>query len=416
MLLEIRDLSISVQSQNRAIEVVDQVSLSIPRGKVVALVGESGCGKSLTALSILRLLSKPAVKVTGGQIRWNGDKAKFKVQSSKLKRGNEETGQQRNEARIETLHVRPHPLQAPLPVAFSSQGERGNTEFKIRNSKFENGVDLLQLTDREMRAMRGRDISMIFQEPMTALNPVYSVGEQIAEVLILHRSMSKKEAWREAAALLRQVGIAEPERRVRAYPHQLSGGMRQRVLIAMALACRPELLIADEPTTALDVTIQAQILDLLREIRSKTGMSILLITHDLGVVAELADYVYVMYAGRIVEHACTTELFAHPMHPYTQGLFRCTPRLGDSASRLEAIRGSVPDPAEFPTGCRFHPRCDVAARGASATGRHSLKLASGDGVLKRCVAEFEGEPSGVPQLQEATSEHFVACWEARPSH
>jgi oligopeptide/dipeptide ABC transporter ATP-binding protein len=348
MLLEIRDLSISIQSHNQTVEVVDRVSLSIPRGKVVALVGESGCGKSLTALSILRLLPKPAVRVARGEILWNSTKGADK--------------------------------------------------------------DLTQLSDREMRAMRGRDIAMIFQEPMTALNPVFSVGEQIVEVLILHRSMSKREAWQEAAELLKQVGIAEPQRRVHEYPHQLSGGMRQRVLIAMALACEPELLIADEPTTALDVTIQAQILDLLRDIQCRSGLSILLITHDLGVVAELADYVYVMYAGRVVEHANSAELFAHPMHPYTQGLFRCTPRLDDSSSRLDAIRGSVPDPASFPTGCRFHSRCEMSARGARDTKRHSVIIGSG-GVLKRCVSEFEGEPSGVPQLRELSSGHFVSCWE-----
>ncbi len=360
MLLEISDLSISIHSVEQSDDVVDRVSLSIPQGKVVALVGESGCGKSITALSILRLLPKPAVRVRGGEINWYGNDPKFKIQSS----------------------------------------------------KFKDDVDLLQLSDSEMRAMRGRDIAMIFQEPMTALNPVFSVGEQIAEVLILHRKMSKKAAWGETAALLHQVGIAEPHRRVRDYPHQLSGGMRQRVLIAMALACQPQLLIADEPTTALDVTIQAQILDLLHEIQAGTGMSILLITHDLGVVAQLADYVYVMYAGRIVEHAATKELFADPMHPYTQGLFRCTPRLDDSTLRLEAIRGNVPDPSRYPTGCRFHPRCDTSARGASDTKRHSLMMASGGAVLRRCVEEFDGEPSGVPKLREAAPDHFVSCWEA----
>jgi oligopeptide/dipeptide ABC transporter ATP-binding protein len=179
----------------------------------------------------------------------------------------------------------------------------------------------------------------------------------------------------------------------------------------MALACQPQLLIADEPTTALDVTIQAQILDLLRDIQARTGMSILLITHDLAVVAELADYVYVMYAGRIVEHAATDELFANPMHPYTQGLFRCTPRLDDSTNRLDAIRGAVPDPTHYPTGCRFHPRCDVSSRGASDTKRPSFTMAGQRPVLKRCVEEFGDEPSGVPQLREAAPDHFVSCWE-----
>jgi|CXWL01.1.fsa_nt_gi oligopeptide/dipeptide ABC transporter ATP-binding protein len=380
MLLEIQELCVETGSSDDRANVVDRVSLLIPRGKVVALVGESGCGKSITALSILRLLPKPAVRVIGGEINWYGDDAKFKVQRSK-RVGNEATRQ------------------------------RGKGGTGQENSIHE-GTDLLQLSDLEMRAMRGREIAMIFQEPMTALHPVFSVGEQIVEVLMLHRQFGRKEAWSVAADLFQQVGIAEPHRRVRDYPHQLSGGMRQRVLIAMALACQPQLLIADEPTTALDVTIQAQILGLLREIQAKTHMSILLITHDLGVVAQLADYVYVMYAGRIVEHAATDELFAHPMHPYTQGLFHCTPRLDDSSVRLDAIRGSVPDPAHFPTGCRFHPRCNLSARGASDTKRHTLTMTGGATVLKRCAEEFDGEPSGVPMLRESAPDHFVSCWEA----
>lgn len=350
MLLEIRELSIALSIQANPIDLVDRVSLSIPRGKVVALVGESGCGKSLTALSILRLLPKPAIRVAGGELRWHGTQGSVK--------------------------------------------------------------ELLQLSDREIRSLRGRDIAMIFQEPMTALNPVFSVGEQIVEVLTLHRDMSRKEAWSEAATLLAQVGIADAHRRVRDYPHQFSGGMRQRVLIAMAIACRPQLLIADEPTTALDVTVQAQILDLLRELQSETGMSILLITHDLGVVAQMADYVYVMYAGRIVEHAPTAALFNRPLHPYTQGLFRCTPRLNDANLTIEPIRGSVPDPAHFPTGCRFHPRCDLTALRSSATDRHSLRSDTGQTLLRRCVEQFAAEPSGVPTLREAARDHFVACWEA----
>ncbi len=370
MLLEIRDLNISVHLQEKSVDVVDRVSLSIPRGKVVALVGESGCGKSLTALSILRLLPKPAVRVTGGQVIWHSD-----------------------------------------PSSTATVKERADEKPKVQSSKFKGDKDLLQLDDREMRAIRGREIATIFQEPMTALNPVFTVGEQIAEVLILHRNMGRKEAWKRAAALLEQVGIAEPHGRVHEYPHQFSGGMRQRVLIAMALACRPQLLIADEPTTALDVTIQAQILDLLREIQARTGMSILLITHDLGVVAELADYVYVMYAGRIVEHAPTNRLFAGPAHPYTQGLFRCTPRLDDSNASLSAIPGVVPDPAHFPTGCRFHPRCGLSLERAANTVRHTQKLATGERVLHRCVETLAGEPSGVPQLRAVAPDHFAACWE-----
>ncbi len=262
---------------------------------------------------------------------------------------------------------------------------------------------------------------MIFQEPMTALNPVFSIGEQIVEAIELHQPLRGKGAWAETVELLRKVGITAAEKRVHDYPHQLSGGMRQRAMIAMALACRPALLIADEPTTALDVTIQSQILELLRSLQAETGMSVLLITHDLGVVAETADYVYVMYAGRIVEHAPTTEMFANPLHPYTQGLLRCTPRIGDRAERLAVIPGAVPDPSRFPSGCRFHPRCALSAERASATSRHSRCVgdapysagsAANQHVLRRCVEEFEAEASGVPALREAATGHFVACWEA----
>lgn len=379
MLLEIRDLTIAIQTAQKRIDVVDRMSLSIPRGKVVALVGESGCGKSITALSILRLLPKPAMSVTSGEMNWNGNS-------------------------ISTATVKER--------GWPPEGAQTATKPVIPDLPHEPTVDLLQIPDREMRAMRGCDIAMVFQEPMTALNPVFSVGEQIVEVLMLHRAMSKKEAWSEAAVLLNQVGIADAHRRVRDYPHQFSGGMRQRVLIAMAIACRPQLLIADEPTTALDVTVQAQILDLLRDLQSQTGLSILLITHDLGVVAQMADYVYVMYAGRIVEHAPTANLFEHPMHPYTEGLFRCTPSLDGPGRTVEAIAGTVPDPARFPTGCRFHPRCEISRRLAVAGDRIAVDLDDGRPALRRCVEEFDAEPSGIPRLREAAPQHFVACWES----
>jgi len=286
-------------------------------------------------------------------------------------------------------------------------------------------IDLLQLNERTMRRIRGNRIAMIFQEPMTALNPVFSIGEQIVEAVELHQPLRRKVAWAEAIELLRKVGIAAAEKRIHDYPHQLSGGMRQRAMIAMALACKPAMLIADEPTTALDVTIQAQILDLLRSLQAETGMSVLLITHDLGVVVETADYVYVMYAGRIVEHTPTAELFANPLHPYTQGLMRCTPRISDRRGRLPVIPGAVPDPSRFPPGCRFHPRCALSAERASDTSRHtrcvkdapcladSIEVASEAGrrVLRRCVEEYDGEPSGAPTLREARPGHLVACWE-----
>jgi peptide/nickel transport system ATP-binding protein len=270
------------------VRAVNGVNLTIPAGKTVGLVGESGCGKSITALSIMRLLESNG-RIAAGEIM---------------------------------LHDR----------------------------------DLLKLSEPAMANVRGNDISMIFQEPMTALNPVFPVGDQIAEAVQLHQGAEVNPEER-AIEMLRLVGIADPKRRAREYPHQMSGGMRQRVMIAMALACDPDLLIADEPTTALDVTIQAQILDLMRALQKRTGAAILLITHDLGVVAEMCDDVAVMYGGRIVEHAPTKELFANPKHPYTVGLLESIPRLYKKRDRLHVIRGNVPNPLSVPPGCSFHPRC-----------------------------------------------------------
>ncbi|MEK7732442.1 MAG: ABC transporter ATP-binding protein, partial [Planctomycetota bacterium] len=260
-------------------------------------------------------------------------------------------------------------------------------------------------------------IAMIFQEPMTALNPVYSIGEQVVEAVELHQGLRGKAAWEAAVEALRRVGISDAARRSRDYPHQLSGGMRQRVMIAMALSCRPALLIADEPTTALDVTVQRQILELLRAIQAETGMSILLITHDLGVVAEVADDVNVMYAGRIVEHGPVAEVLAHPLHPYTQGLLRCMPRLSQRKERLEVIPGTVPDPRRLPSGCRFHPRCPLSADRARTGDRQTVPVKSeiSDTILRRCVEEYDVESSGTPTLRELRSNHFVACWEADPT-
>jgi oligopeptide/dipeptide ABC transporter ATP-binding protein len=271
---------------------VDDVSFTIDRGRVLGLVGESGCGKSMTALCIMRLVPPPG-RITGGRVVFDG-------------------------------------------------------------------TDLLALPEPAMRAVRGARIGMIFQEPMTALNPVLTAGYQIAEALLIHQSISRRRAWERAVELLGEVGIPEPAARARDYPHQLSGGMRQRVMIAMAIACEPDLLIADEPTTALDVTIQADILDLLRRLRERRGMGLLLITHDLGVVAEQADRVAIMYAGRIVEEAPTPELFARPLHPYTRALLRSMPVLGAHRDRLETIPGNVPDVTRRPSGCSFRDRCPLA--------------------------------------------------------
>jgi len=289
-ILSVKNLSTHFFTEEGVIKAVQDVSFSIKKGRTFALVGESGCGKSVTALSIMRLVPAPQGKIVGGEI-------------------------------------------------------------------FFEGRNLPALSENKMRQIRGKKIAMIFQEPQTSLNPVYTVGNQIAEVIRLHQKKSCKEAWADTVEMLRKVGIADPARRAHEYPHQMSGGMQQRIMIAMAVSCKPALLIADEPTTALDVTIQTQILDLLDDLQKQNGMSILLITHDLGIVAERAENVAVMYASRIVEVAETPRLLAEPLHPYTQGLLKSLPRLGFSEKRLQTISGNVPEPLHFPTGCKFHPRC-----------------------------------------------------------
>lgn len=293
-LLEVDDLRTYFFTDRGVLRSVDGVSLSVGVGQTVGVVGESGCGKSVTALSIMALVPRPPGRVVGGRILFGGR-------------------------------------------------------------------DLLGLGERAMRRLRGNAISMIFQEPMTSLNPVYTVGDQIIEAVMLHQHREVDEAWDVAVEMLGRVGIPSPERRAREYPHQMSGGMKQRVMIAMALASKPDLLIADEPTTALDVTIQAQILELLRQLQGELGMSILLITHDLAVVAETCDRVVVMYAGQVVEQADVGSLFETPRHPYTRGLLRSMPSLtGDRSVRLDTIPGMVPSPLLFPTGCRFRSRCKFA--------------------------------------------------------
>jgi peptide/nickel transport system ATP-binding protein len=321
-LLDVEGLKTWFFARDGVVRAVDGVSFSIHPGETVAMVGESGCGKSVTSLSILRLIASPPGRTIAGRIAFEG-----------------------------------------------------------RN--------LLALPDREMRKVRGNEISMIFQEPMTSLNPVLTIGRQIAETLTVHRGMSRADALARAVEMLRLVNIPEPAARLGQYPHQLSGGMRQRVMIAMALACDPKLLIADEPTTALDVTIQAQILDLMRELKARTGAAILLITHDLGVVAEMAQRVFVMYAGRKVEEAPVRALFARPRHPYTRGLLASIPRLGAAAAtarrRLAEIPGLVPSLREEIAGCVFAPRCAYAQ--------------------ERCRREY-------PPLERKDDGHWVACWEA----
>ncbi|HYO59731.1 ABC transporter ATP-binding protein [Archangium sp.] len=297
-LLDVRGLKTQLSLEEGPVLAVDDVSFSIPPGGTLGVVGESGCGKSLTALSVMRLVPEPPGRVVGGRILFQGE-------------------------------------------------------------------DLLALPEGKMRRMRGRHLSMVFQEPMTSLNPVYTVGEQISEGVRLHQGLSRAAAREHAVEMLRQVGIPAPEQRVDSYPHQLSGGMRQRVMIAMALVCGPELLIADEPTTALDVTIQAQILELLKRLRAERRMAVMLITHDLGVVAESCDAVVVMYAGRVVERAPVKALFRQPAHPYTAGLLRSIPALHEVGGtgerpRLKTIPGMVPSLRRLPGGCRFRDRCERA--------------------------------------------------------
>jgi len=295
-LLEIRGLKTHFSTDDGVVQAVDGVSLHVDAGETLGVVGESGCGKTVTAFTVMKLVPMPPARIVAGEILWRGK-------------------------------------------------------------------DLVKATDAEMRALRAKEIAIVFQEPMTSLNPVYTVGDQIAEVLRLHEGLSRKAAMDRAAEMLALVKIPNPQRRVKDYPHQFSGGMRQRVMIAMALACKPKLLIADEPTTALDVTIQAQILDLLNELKSELGMAVMLITHAMGVIAETAQRVVVMYAGKVVEEASVEDLFADPRHPYTQGLIRSIPRIDLAATHrqtLVAIKGTVPSLINPPVGCRFAPRCPKA--------------------------------------------------------
>lgn len=332
-LLEVKDLKVHFFTDDGVVKAVDGVSFHIDKGETLAVVGESGSGKSVTSLAAMRLIPMPPGKIVHGEILFRG---KDKVVK-----------------------------------------------------------DLTKLSEAEMRKIRGNDIAMIFQEPMTSLNPVYTVGDQIAEAIVLHQGKSKKEALEMAADMLDLVGIPEPKKRLSNYPHQMSGGMRQRVMIAMALSCNPSLLIADEPTTAIDVTIQAQILELMKKLQDEIGMSILFITHNLGVVAEMADRVVVMYGGRAVEEADVVTTFKKPLMPYTMGLLNSIPRLDRAAEhkeRLEAIPGNVPNPLYMPAGCAFHPRCKYFQAGRCDQEIPPLEDAGG-GHMVRCVrwAEIQQE-------------------------
>ena len=315
LILSVRELRTHFYTPEGAVKAVDDVSFDLNRGETLGIVGESGCGKSVSAYSILRLIPDPPGKIVSGKILFKGE-------------------------------------------------------------------DLLGKSKSEMRKIRGNRISIIFQEPMTSLNPVFTIGKQIMEVFVLHRDMARKEAWRQAIEMLKVVRIPRPDLRVREYPHQLSGGMRQRAMIAMALACHPEILIADEPTTALDVTIQAQFLDLLTDIMNKFGVALLYITHDLFVIGQICNEVAVMYASNIVEHTSTTELFQKPLHPYTRGLMKSIPNRQEKKKFLDPIKGMVCSLLDPPPGCKFHPRCNE--------------------VLEICSQEE-------PLLKEIAPEHWVSC-------
>ncbi|MGI6485330.1 MAG: ABC transporter ATP-binding protein [Tepidanaerobacteraceae bacterium] len=334
-LLEVKNLKTFFSTDEGIIRAVDGVDFSINKGEVLCIVGESGCGKSVTSQSILRLIPSPPGKIADGEVYFNGQ-------------------------------------------------------------------NILKKTENEMRKIRGNNISMIFQEE-SSLNPVLTIGEQISEVIKLHQGLSKRQALAKAVEMLELVGIPSPHNRIHSYPHQMSGGMRQRVMIAMAVSCNPSLLIADEPTTALDVTVQAQILELIRNLKNKLGTALLMITHDLGVVAEMADNVIVMYAGQVVEYADVRKIFKMPRHPYTTGLMNLVPRLNQPKdSRPEAMKGVVPNPFELPKGCRFHPRCSEARNVCRLKKPALVKF---DGRLVRCfkyTSEWEGEGIGVENHRNTT--------------
>ena len=344
-ILEIEDLHTYFFTEQGVVKAVNGVSFNVPRNSTVGIVGESGCGKSVTSMSVMRLVQGPHGQIVSGQIRFNSQDY---VRDGKGR-----------------------------PVATTD--EEGNTSYAIEDKVF----DIANMPINEIYRIRGRQIAMIFQEPMTSLNPVFTIGNQLDEVTFIHVPGATKEQAKAATMeMLNLVGIAAPERVYKAYPHELSGGMRQRVMIAMALACNPRLIIADEPTTALDVTIQAQILDLLRDLKEKMDGSIMLITHDLGIIAEMADYVVVMYAGRVIEKGTVSEIFHNPMHPYTIGLQKSKPTLESDSDKLFNIPGNVPNPINMPNHCYFKERCS------------------------KCIGKCSSEYPGMVQVSPT---HFVAC-------
>ena len=344
-ILEIEDLHTYFYTDQGVVKAVNGVSFNVPKNSTVGIVGESGCGKSVTSMSVMQLIQGPAGQIVSGQIRFNSEDYR------RDKKGN------------------------PVPITDADGNKRFETEEKV--------YDIANMPINEIYRIRGRQIAMIFQEPMTSLNPVFTIGNQLDEVTFIHVPDATKEMAKKASLeMLELVGIAAPERVYKSYPHELSGGMRQRVMIAMALACNPRLIIADEPTTALDVTIQAQILDLFRDLKTKINGSILLITHDLGVVAEMADYVVVMYAGRVIEQGTVQEIFHDPKHPYTVGLQKSKPTMDSDSDTLFNIPGNVPNPVNMPNHCYFKERCSQCT--------------------KKCSGDY-------PCMVQLSPTHFVAC-------
>lgn len=370
-IVEFEDLHTYFYTDNGVVKAVNGVTFEVPEGSTVGIVGESGCGKSISSMSLMRLIQAPAGQIVSGSIRFRSNVRKVVGKEpimvpQKDEQGNVVLGEDGK------------------PVLVESKTKFGRIRYKNIYEEHEEVLDIAKLPMSEMAHIRGREISMIFQEPMTSLNPVFTIGYQLDEVSLLHvNGISKEEAKQRSIEMLELVGIAMAEHVYKSYPHELSGGMRQRVMIAMSLICNPRLIIADEPTTALDVTIQAQILDLLRDVKKKISGSIMLITHDLGVIAEMVDYVVVMYAGRIVEKGTVEEIFKNPMHPYTVGLQKSKPVVGRDTGRLYNIPGNVPNPINMPKTCYFRNRCDKAC--------------------EKCKGDY-------PPMIKISDTHYVSCY------
>lgn len=369
-IVEFDNLHTYFYTDNGTVKAVNGVSFDIPQGSTVGVVGESGCGKSVTSLSLMQLVQGPMGQIVDGSIRFRS--------TVKTAVGTEPIMVKKRDENGEVVLD-----EEGNPVMVQALNKKGKPRFRKKFEEHEEVYDVAKMPVSAMSSIRGREIAMIFQEPMTSLNPVFTIGNQLDEVTLLHVDGADKETAKEKSIeMLKLVGIAMPEHVYKSYPHQLSGGMRQRVMIAMALCCNPKLIIADEPTTALDVTIQAQILDLLRSVKEKISGSIMLITHDLGVIAEMVDYVVVMYAGRVVEKGTVREIFKNPLHPYTIGLQKSKPVVGKEVDRLYSIPGNVPNPINMPSSCYFRERCDRRC--------------------ERCKGEY-------PEMIQVSPTHFVAC-------